>query len=82
MKENHITIRADRLARPLETCAVGRLSSAVFIVEGDIPDDTAALAVLVEYVSTPATQSTPAEISRYTAAGTRQADGTWRLRRP
>lgn len=79
MKENHIVIKADRLNFPLEQQAVGRLSSAVFVVEGDIPDDTAAISVKIEYVETPATQSTSAVISLYTANGTLQEDGTWRV---
>ena len=72
MKTNEITIRADRLNIPLETCAVGKLSSAVFTIGGDIPDDIAALAVVVEYKD-------GNEINRYTAAATAQGDGTWRV---
>lgn len=72
MKTNYIEIRPDRLNFPLATLNVGRLSSAVLTVGGDIPDDTAALVVKVEY----ATGSPP---SYYIAAGARQPDGTWRV---
>ena len=72
MKAQHIRIRPDRLNAPLATCNVGKLSSAVFIIEGDIPDDIEAIAVDVEYIDGD-------EKKRYTAAGTRQADGTFRV---
>ena len=36
MKAQHIRIRPDRLNAPLATCNVGKLSSAVFIIEGDM----------------------------------------------
>ena len=72
MKTNHIELKPDRLNFPLATLSVGKLSSAVLTVGGDIPDDTAALVVKVEY----ATGSPP---SYYVAAGSRQADGTWRV---
>ena len=73
MKTNHIELKPDRLNFPLATLSVGKLSSAVLTVGGDIPDDTAALAVKVEYADS---QSTTAY---YVAAGSRQADGTWRV---
>lgn len=73
MKTNYITLRPDRLDLPLAPCAVGKLSSAVLTVGGDIPDDTAALVVKVEYADS---QSTTAY---YVAAGSRQADGTFRV---
>lgn len=76
MKTNYITLHPDRLDMPLEPCSCGRLSSAVFIVGGDIPDDIEALAVAVEYVDS--SGATP-ETKRYTAAGTRQEDGTFRV---
>lgn len=72
MKTNYITLRPDRLNFPLETVDVGRQSSAVLIVGGDIPDDTAALIVKVEY-------SNGQSPGYYVAAGTRQADGTFRV---
>lgn len=71
MKTNTIRIKPDRLGFPLETCAVGRLSSAVFTIGGDIPDDIASIAVEVEY------KDGDTE-GRYTAAATRQEDGTHR----
>ena len=73
MKTNYITLRPDRLNFPLATLNVGKLSSAVLTVGGDIPEDTAALVVKVEYADS---QSTTAY---YVAAGTRQADGTFRV---
>lgn len=69
MKTNYITLRPDRLDLPLAPCAVGKLSSAVLTVGGDIPEDTAALVVKVEY----------AEGEYYIAAGSRQDDGTFRV---
>lgn len=69
MKTNHIELKPDRLNFPLATLNVGKLSSAVLTVGGDIPDDTAALVVKVEY----------AEGEYYIAAGALQADGTWRV---
>lgn len=75
MKANYIHLRPDRLNQPLATCPVGKLSSAVFIICGDIPDDVDALAVQVERTVDPQThQPRP----NFTAAATRQADGTFR----
>lgn len=72
MKENIVTIRADRLNRPLETCFVGRLSSAVFRIVGDIPDDIDGLTVQIGRTADPTTHQ-PRE--NFTAATTRNADG-------
>lgn len=72
MKTNYITLRPDRLNFPLEQCAVGRLSSAVFTVGGDIPDDIQGIAVVFEYED-------GGETKEYVAAGARQTDGTWRV---
>lgn len=72
MKTNFIKLRPDRLDLPLAPCACGRLSSAVVTVGGEIPDDIEAIAVDVEYMD-------GNEKNRYTAAGTRQADGTFRV---
>lgn len=72
MKTNYITLHPDRLDLPLAPCACGRLSSAVITVGGEIPDDIEAIAVDVEYMDGD-------EKKRYTAAGTRQADGTFRV---
>lgn len=69
MKTNHIELKPDRLNFPLATLSVGKLSSAVLTVGGDIPDDAAALVVKVEY----------AEGEYYIAAGARQDDGTFRV---
>ena len=72
MKTNYITLHPDRLDLPLAPCACGRLSSAVITVGGEIPDDIEGAAVDVEYMDGD-------EKKRYTAAGTRQADGTFRV---
>lgn len=72
MKTNVIILMPDRLSFPLAPCAVGKLSSAVLTVAGDIPDDIEEIAVAIEYDDDGVTK-------RYTAAGTRQADGTYRV---
>lgn len=73
MKENRIKIRPDRLNAPLATCFVGRLSSAVFVVEGDIPDDISEISIQIG--RTPdATTHEPRP--NYTVAANRNADGT------
>lgn len=72
MNTIHIHARPDRLYMPLEPLAVGRLSSAVATVGGDIPDDIETLAAVVQY---PDGDS----VGTYTAAGTKQADGRWRV---
>lgn len=72
MKTNFIELRPDRLDLPLDPLACGRLSSAVITVGGEIPDDIEAIAIDVEYMDGD-------EKKRYTAAGTRQADGTFRV---
>lgn len=74
MKTNIIHLKPDRLNFPLETCAVGKLSSAVFTICGDIPDDIDALAVEIE--RTP-DQQTHNPRPNFTAAATRKPDGTF-----
>lgn len=75
MKTNVIRLRPDRLNIPLATCPVGKLSSAVFVICGDIPDDVQSLAVQIERTPDPDThQPRP----NFTAATTRQTDGTFR----
>lgn len=69
MKTNHIQLRPDRLNFPLTPISVGKLSSAVLTVGGDIPDDTAALVVKIE----------DEQGEYYIAAGARQPDGTFRV---
>jgi hypothetical protein len=72
MKENQVTIRADRLNRPLETCFVGKLSSAVFRIVGDIPDDIDGMTVQIGRTEDHTThQPRP----NYTVAANRNADG-------
>lgn len=56
MKAQHIKIRPDRLNAPLVTCNVGKLSSAVFVIEGDIPDDADTIAVQIGRTPDPQTQ--------------------------
>lgn len=50
MKYIRVRLNPDRLDDPLVPVTVGKLSSAVFIVEGDIPDDIVALAIEVTRV--------------------------------
>ena len=50
MKTNNIRLRPDRLNFPLDTCVVGKLSSSVWILYGDIPDDIEGMSVQVERV--------------------------------
>ena len=76
MKTNIITIRPDRLNAPLVECWVGRLSSAVFVVTGDIPDDITGITVQIERTPDPETHQ-PRE--NFAAAATKAADGTWRI---
>lgn len=75
MKTNRINLRPDRLNAPLATCNVGRLSSAVFVIGGDVPDDIDSMNVEVERTTDPETNQ-PRD--NYSAACKRQADGTWR----
>ena len=56
MKAQHIRIRPDRLNAPLATCNVGKLSSAVFVIEGDIPEDADTIAVQIGRTPDPQTQ--------------------------
>ena len=72
MKENQVTIRADRLNRPLETCFVGKLSSAVFRIVGDIPDDIDGMTVQIGRTDDPTTHQ-PRQ--NFTVAANRNADG-------
>lgn len=72
MKENQVTIRVDRLNRPLETCFVGKLSSAVFRIVGDIPDDIDGMTVQIGRTYDPTTHQ-PRQ--NFTVAANRNADG-------
>ena len=56
MKAHTIRLRPDRPNDPLATCNVGRLSSAVFVICGEIPDDIDTLAVQVSRTLDPDTQ--------------------------
>ena len=73
MKELHVRIDPQRLNIPLASLSVGRLSSAVATVEGDIPGDISAISAVVQYLNG------EDETETYTAAATAQDDGTWRL---
>ena len=55
MKAHNIRIRADRLNFPLDECFVGKLSSAVFVIYGDIPDDIEAMTVQISRIPDPET---------------------------
>lgn len=75
MKTNQIKIRPDRLNDPLATCFVGKLSSAVFTIGGDIPDDIEGLAVEIGRTSDPQTHEPR---PNFTAAADANGDGTFR----
>lgn len=70
---NVITLRPGRLDLPLEPQAVGKLSSAVFVIVGEIPADMEGLTVQIE--RTP-DGTTPRP--NFTAATVRQDDGSYR----
>ena len=72
MKAHNIRIRPDRLNDPLATCFVGKLSSAVFIVYGDIPDDVDTITVQIGRTDDPTTHQ-PRQ--NFTVAANRNADG-------
>ena len=72
MKTNRITLRPDRLDLPLAPQTVGKLSSAVFTIDGDIPADIEGL--VVQIGRTP-DGVTPRE--NLTAATTKKTDGTY-----
>lgn len=55
MKTHIVKVRPDRLNDPLATCFVGKLSSAVFMIVGDIPDDIDTMAVLIGRTEDPDT---------------------------
>ena len=63
MKTNNIKITPDRLNFPLAQCVVGKLSSAVIILYGDIPDDVEDVAVQIERVPDAGTGERPANYS-------------------
>lgn len=75
MKTNQIKLRPDRLNFPLATCDVGRLSSAVFEIVGDIPDDIDGITVQVERHEDPVTHEPRANL---TACASPVCDGTFR----
>lgn len=67
MKAHNIRLRPDRLNDPLATCFVGKLSSAVFVIWGDIPDDVDTITVQIGRTEDPDThQPRP----NFTAAAT------------
>ena len=75
MKTNIIRLRPDRLNDPLATCFVGKLSSSVFTICGDVPDDVSGLTVQIGRTEDPAShQPRP----NFTAAAARQPDGSFR----
>ncbi len=55
MKTHIVKVRPDRLNAPLATCFVGKLSSAVFMIVGGIPDDIDTIAVLIGRTAVPTT---------------------------
>ena len=72
MKTHNVKIRPDRLNDPLATCFVGKLSSAVFMIGGDIPDDVDTIAVQIGRTDDPTTH-TPRQ--NFTAAAS-EVDGS------
>lgn len=72
MKAQHVKVRPDRLNAPLATCNVGKLSSAVFVIEGDIPDDADTIAVQIGRTPDPQTQEPR---PNYTAAARETSTG-------
>ena len=72
MTTNFIELHPDRLDLPLAPCAVGRASSAVFTVGGDIPDDVETLSIKVEYMD-------GQNLASYVAAGDLRDDGSFRV---
>ena len=65
MKTNYISLKPDRLDLPLAPCSIGKLSSAVLTIGGDIPDDISGLVVKIEYMNGSAKAT-------YTAVATRR----------
>lgn len=57
MKTHNVKIRPDRLNAPLATCVVGKLSSAVFVIGGDIPDDVGEIFVQIGRTEDPDTHT-------------------------
>ena len=72
MKAQHVKVRPDRLNAPLATCNVGKLSSAVFVIEGDIPDDIDGMTVQIGRTDDPTTHQTR---QNFMVAANRNADG-------
>ena len=77
MKNHVIKVRPDRLSCPLAACVVGKLSSAVFIICGDIPDDIDGIVVQIGRTDD-ATTTPPTPRENVAAVAKRQADGSWR----
>ena len=57
MKTNNIRLQPDRLNFPLDQCVVGKLSSSVWIIYGDIPDDVQAISIQIERTPDPETHA-------------------------
>lgn len=75
MKTHNVKIRPDRLNAPLAACFVGKLSSAVLVIGGDIPDDIDAIAVQIGRTDDPDTHEPRKNLA---AATVRQTDGSFR----
>ena len=71
MKTHTITLHPDRLNAPLATCFVGALSSAVFVIVGEIPDDIDTITVQIGRTKDPQTQQPRLN---FTAAASEVAD--------
>ena len=73
MKTSHITVRPDRLNFPLTMLFMGKLSSAIVTIGGDIPDDVESITI---YFGRTPENNTPRD--PVGALATRQTDGTFR----
>lgn len=76
MKTHIVKVRPDRLNAPLATCFVGKLSSAVFMIVGDIPDDIDTMAVLIGRTADPTTHEPRQD---FTAAAREVAESAPRI---
>lgn len=74
MRAQNIRIRPDCLNIPLSTCFVGRLSSAVLVIGGEVPNDVSGVTVQIGRTEDPETHK-PRQ--NFTAAATRQGNGTF-----
>lgn len=77
MREIHITLRPDRLERPLVSVSVGHLAAAVLIIDGDVPQDLESMAVEITRLPD-ATTTPPTPRPNFIQEAKRQPNGTYR----